>query len=71
MIQDELDFACFAHSKCWGCSRAENGKECDALQTSYNWKFIKDGATGVNVEIACRKLLFQVLRLLVSVFERT
>ncbi|CBY11075.1 unnamed protein product [Oikopleura dioica] len=51
--QDELDFACFAHSKCWGCSRAENGKECDALQTSYNWKFIKDGATGVNVEIAC------------------
>ncbi|CAG5109948.1 Oidioi.mRNA.OKI2018_I69.chr2.g4415.t1.cds [Oikopleura dioica] len=51
--QDELDFACFAHSKCWGCARAENGKECDGLQTSYNWRFIKDGSTGVNIEIAC------------------
>ena len=55
---DEIDFACFAHSKCWGCAKAENGDSCDGLETAYKWKFVKDSATNVAVDIICRKLLF-------------
>jgi len=50
---DEIDFACFAHSKCWGCAKAENGEECDGLETPYKWKFIKDSTTNVAVDIEC------------------
>jgi len=50
---DEIDFACFAHSKCWGCAKAENGEECDGLETPYKWKFIKDSNTNVAVDIEC------------------
>lgn len=50
---DEIDFACFAHSKCWGCAKAEHGDECDGLETPYKWKFIKDEKTNVALDIAC------------------
>jgi len=50
---DEIDFACFAHSKCWGCAKAENGDSCDGLETAYKWKFVKDSATNVAVDIIC------------------
>ena len=53
---DEIDFACFAHSKCWGCAKAEHGDECDGLNVPYKWKFIKDEATDIPVDIKCRKL---------------
>ena len=52
---DEVDFACFAHSKCWGCAKAENGDECDGLNTPYKWKFVKDQTTDVPIDIKCRK----------------
>ena len=55
---DEVDFACFAHSKCWGCAKAEHGDECDGLETPYKWKFIKDEQTNVAFDIACRKFFF-------------
>lgn len=50
---DEVDFACLAHSKCWGCAKAEHGDECDGLNTPYKWKFIKDSGTSVAVDIKC------------------
>jgi len=50
---DEIDFACFAHSKCWGCAKATNGPQCDGLETPYKWKFVKDQSTGVAVDIQC------------------
>lgn len=50
---DEIDFACFAHSKCWGCAKAEHGDECDGLNVPYKWKFIKDEATDIPVDIKC------------------
>jgi len=62
---DEIDFACFAHSKCWGCAKAENGEECDGLETPYKWKFIKDSNTNVAVDIECREFFFS------SVFDIT
>lgn len=52
-VVDSVDFACMTHSKCWGCAKAENGKECEGSSTSYKWKFVKDRTTKTVIDIKC------------------